>query len=346
MDRKIRKAGAQPLLTVAIPAYNVGDYLEECLQPLTTHPSDKLEVVIVNDGSSDNTVEVAEKYTKRHSNFSLISKENGGHGSAINAGLRAAKGKFFRLLDGDDIFVSKALKALLEYLEKADADIILTDYTEFYMSTGTKKPINNYLAMQPKTEYSLDSTEVATFFSKIGPLLSTTTFRTSLYKENPFYIDENSFYVDMEYNFFVYMRAESVVYLPENIYIYRLDREGQSMQQASLVRNYKDHEKVALRLAEELIELKKIPLHKYNYLLNTIVIPMCARHYVILTQYLHSRKLFMEFDIRLKEYPVIYDSPLVSGKIMHMHRKSRGATVAVDVILHKFGDILKRLEKK
>ena len=94
----------EKILTVTIPSYNVEAYLEDCLESfVNSEVMDDIEVLIVNDGSSDNTVKIAQRYVDKYENtFRLINKENGGHGSTINTGVREAKGKYFKVVDGDD----------------------------------------------------------------------------------------------------------------------------------------------------------------------------------------------------------------------------------------------------
>ena len=94
------------ILSVSIASYNVEKILSQTLDScLVPEIMDKLEVIVVNDGSKDGTAAVAEEYVKKApETFVLINKENGGYGSTVNAGIQAATGKYFRLLDGDDWF--------------------------------------------------------------------------------------------------------------------------------------------------------------------------------------------------------------------------------------------------
>ena len=90
----------EKILTVTIPSYNVEAYLEDCLESfVNSEVMDDIEVLIVNDGSSDNTAKIAQRYADKYENtFRLINKENGGHGSTINTGVREAKGKYFKVV--------------------------------------------------------------------------------------------------------------------------------------------------------------------------------------------------------------------------------------------------------
>lgn len=341
MRRQSNSAYPSPILTVAVPAYNVEAYLDSCLNSLIG-TDDLLEVLIIDDGSSDRTAAIARKFSRKYRHISLISKENGGHGSTINTALACARGKYFKLLDGDDYVDQESLAILVDFLKTAGADIILTDYVEYYMESGKHVPIKNYSGLTPKKQYTLRNNQ--DIFTSKGPLLSTTTFKTALFKENPFHIDEHCFYVDMEYNFFIYQRAKTLTYLPTDLYFYRLERQGQSMQRSSLEKKYKHHEKVSLRLAEELSSPRTMESPQYDYLLRYIVAPFCRSHYQLLIEYLQDRELFLAFDKKLESYPPIYHSHLVSGKIIGIHRLTGGLTIASDGLLRKFGRVLKRFE--
>lgn len=342
---KLPSAKHNPLLSIAIPAFNVEQYLEECVDSLNLAPQHKLEILIINDGSTDDTLRVAERVSSKNQNVTLISKDNGGHGSAINLALQKAKGKYFKLLDGDDWLEPAVLTEFLSFLAKTNADIVLTDYIEYYMSSGERRSVKNYEKLTPRKLYSLKSSDKNNYppFQENGPLLPSTTFKTSIFKDRPFHIDEHCYYVDMEYNFFVYERAQSVIYLPVGLYIYRLDRTGQSMHRSSLVNKYKDHEQVCIRLVEEL-DGKDHPKEQYDYLFQRIVAPMCRSHYQIVAELLKSRRAFLDFDKKLKSHPIIYKSPLVSGKIIAIHRFSRGATLPINAILRGAGKVLNRID--
>lgn len=332
-----------PILTIIIPSYNVEDYIEECLNSLIAFTYAEVEVLVINDGSTDNTTALAESYSKKYQHIKLISKVNGGHGSTINIGLQQAQGTYCKLLDGDDYVNPVALKSLVTYLSKTDADIVLNDYVEYYMASGEHQEVLNYSTITPDKVYNLNTN--GSLFKDKGPLLATTTFRTALYKDSPFTLDEKCYYVDMEYNFFIYQRAKTLVYHPSSLYYYRLDRVDQSMQQNSLIKHFTDHEKVCLRITDELEKVtNKDP--KYTYLFTHIVAPMIRSHYQLLIEHMKDRRQFLAFDKKLRNYRSLYHSSLISGKIIHMHRVGRGVTIKGNSLLRKIGGVKKRFEKK
>ena len=110
------------MLTVSVAAYNVASFLRETLEScVIPEVLDDLEVIVVNDGSTDETARIAEEYQKRYPlTFRLINKENGGYGTTVNRSIEEAKGKYFKLLDGDDRFNQKGLRQLVEFLRQTD----------------------------------------------------------------------------------------------------------------------------------------------------------------------------------------------------------------------------------
>ncbi len=103
-----------PRISVIVPCYNQGQYLDECLQSVLEQTYQNWECIIVNDGSPDNTEEIALQWTVKDSRFQYLKKENGGPSSARNAGIKVAKGEWILPLDGDD----KIDKQYLELAEK------------------------------------------------------------------------------------------------------------------------------------------------------------------------------------------------------------------------------------
>lgn len=341
---------AKPLLTVTVPSYNCEKFLMNGILSLINHPlAHKLEILIINDGSKDRTAEVGKKLEQLINSGNrpivrLIDKENGGHGSTINAGIREATGKYFRLMDGDDYFYTTEFVKLLEILESEDTDIILTNYIEDFAITATKNVPALYDFMEPGLQYDMEHMSYEGYgFWKWGPLLPTNTYKTKLLKEANFMIDENSFYVDMEYNFITYIKAATATYYPLNIYNYYLGRPGQSMSRESLIRNYRHHEKVTLRLLRELRNRKEeISSSKQNYLIHRLIIPMCKMQYMIAIEYVKKPYAFLSFDKELRDFPEFYNNPEIAGRLVKLHRKTRGNSISIDPALKRMKKVVKR----
>lgn len=250
----------EKLLTVIIPSYNVGKYLDKNIQSLVKENKniDFLDVIIVNDGSKDNTLEIGRKYEKLFPNVvTVIDKENGGYGSTINAGVSKAKGKYLRILDGDDWVNTEHLEYLLSFLEKCDSDVIYCDY-EIFNEVTLESDYQKVCNLAPRIQYDYDQTK----FIRI--VMHGQLIKTAIYKDNHIKIDEHCFYTDTEYITFAVPYISTVTYFDESIYVYRIGREGQSVSEKGWNAHEKDHEIVINSLLKQYEELNP-NISFYNY---------------------------------------------------------------------------------
>ena len=133
----------EKLLTVAIPAYNMEKYIGRCLDSITNIENTQgLEILIINDGSKDNTLTIALEYENKYSNIiKVIDKPNGGWGTAINKAIELATGKYFKILDSDDWFETKAFSEFLQLLDNINVDLVATSFSYEYASGINKSDI-------------------------------------------------------------------------------------------------------------------------------------------------------------------------------------------------------------
>lgn len=132
---------SEKILSVIIPSYNSKPYLDKCLGSLVVPElMDKIDVIVVNDGSTDGSESICEEYIEKYpDSYSLINKENGGHGSAINAGAEKARGRYMKVLDADDWFLTESIPEFIGKLENASADVVLTCHHTINITTGEIK---------------------------------------------------------------------------------------------------------------------------------------------------------------------------------------------------------------
>ena len=235
------------ILSITIPSYNVEKTLETTLNSLICPEIiDDIEIIIVNDGSKDNTLEIANKYQTQYKNsIVVIDKENGGHGSTINAGLKIATGKYFKVIDGDDWVDSNAFVLFIDELKKFNADLIFNPYTKVYTDSNTNETVD------VKISYRNTILNIKDVINQIGDYyqMHSLTFKTNSIK-NKFIIDEHCFYVDQEYILYSLPFISTIAFLDENVYQYRLGNIGQSVSIKSLQKNRNMHKQVVLHLAE------------------------------------------------------------------------------------------------
>lgn len=234
------------LLSITVPSYNAGNYLLETIPTmLAIYNLDKLEIIIVNDGSKDNTLEIANKLKSDYpETIVVVDKENGGHGSTINAGIKIATGKYFKVVDADDWVSTDNLSALIDYLATIDDDEVISPFIKVYIDTNDEENYS-YNVKNPYKTYAYD-----VFLSEVNelPKMHAITVKTDILRDNKIHIDENCFYVDLEYNTFPMPYIKTISYFDKPVYRYRLGSPTQSVSMTSYIKNIKMHETVIFSL--------------------------------------------------------------------------------------------------
>lgn len=255
------------VLSIVIPSYNVEKYLDKCVQSMLVDSIlEDIEILIVNDGSKDSTPVIAQSYVDQYpQTVRLIDKENGGHGSTINAGILHATGKYFKVVDGDDWLNTENLEKFIQLLKTRDEDVIASNFLciqdETYDILAEKRVSSNDNVYG--TVHDMDKGEITEVIKMHG-----LTIRTAILKENNITIDEHCFYVDSEYITYPMPFVKTVYYDDEFIYMYRLGRNGQSMDIKSMQRNRAMHMKVLNSLLAfydnmpEITEAKRVYIEK------------------------------------------------------------------------------------
>ena len=238
----------EKILTVTVPSYNVQAYLEDCLESfVNSEVMDDIEVLIVNDGSSDDTATIAERYVSKYENtFRLINKENGGHGSTINTGAREARGKYFKVVDADDWVSKKGIEKLVEFLKTTDCDLIINPYIETYITELSEKVIIPYKNVENNKIYMFDK-----IAQNLDIPMHSMTLKTSIIKSVGPVIDENCFYVDMEYDLYPIKYVQTICCLDYPVYYYLLGNQEQSVSKKNMVKRRAQREKVIKSLIKD-----------------------------------------------------------------------------------------------
>ena len=231
-------------LTIAVPSYNMEALLPQCLDSMADERfNGALEVLIVDDGSVDRTAEIAREYAEKWPDiFTVISKENGGHGSAVNAALERAGGKYFRIVDADDWVNKGNLLRLLQKMESAEADLILDEKTEVDHTTGAQKYFAFPKAMPSGREVPFKEISEPQFRYHLA--LHTMSVRTELLKKHQIRLLEKTFYVDSQFVLEATAFAASALVLRMGIYFYRVGNVNQSVHYLGYVKRYEEHDRV------------------------------------------------------------------------------------------------------
>ena len=248
------------LLSIVIPAYNIRDYIHrniESFQKVDDKFKDKFELLVVNDGSKDDTVEVLEQLLREENrlNIRIISKENGGHGSAVNRGIDEAVGKYLKIIDGDDWINVRDFEEYIRRLEKTSVDMIVTDYSEQHVY---KKFVKRISVVDKEDYYSSNT------LSSIFPMHGL-TYKTEIFKDNNIRLTEKIFYVDTQYTVFPLKFVKTWVYWNLDLYQYFLGRPNQSMAIENRLKHIEDHRIVTESILEFYKELNDGNLKKITY---------------------------------------------------------------------------------
>lgn len=321
----------EKILSIVIPCYNVEKFLRQTLESFVEESIlDKIEVLIVNDGSKDGTEVIGKEYEEKYpQTFRVISKENGGHGSTINIGIEECTGKYFKVIDGDDWVNTSDFKALIEKLETCEADYVITNYYEVYENSGEKVPIEykNLLKISEEKEWHGTFEEIV---GKVMPSMHAIVLKTSILKENQICLDEHCFYVDVEYVLYPLPYVETVSYYNLHVYMYRLGQITQSVSLAGFRSHIQNHIDVILHLtkfAEQYrINIEKNDEKKLSYIGKRIA-QMVGDQITIFLSYpvrnQENKERFIQFDEQLKETSAwIYELSYRESGILRVLRKT------------------------
>lgn len=231
----------QKLLTVVVPIYKVEKYINKCLDSLIV-PNEQmkmLEVICVNDGTPDNSANMAREYEKRYpETFRVVDKENGGHGSAWNKGVELATGKYLRFLDSDDWLTN--FSAFIDKLENFDVDLIFTGKRWSFEELNNDKEFM-FIGMTPEKVYDVETydwdltNEMYARYSITN--FHTCTYKTSVIKKyHPVFL-EKMYYDDQILFVLPLLSSKTFVYFDLILYNYLLGREGQTADPKVIGRN-------------------------------------------------------------------------------------------------------------
>lgn len=210
-------------ISVIIPMYNVEEFLEECLDSVVNQTKDKLEVLMIDDGSTDQSGLIAQRYSEKYENFKYLPKKNGGLGNARNYGVPFATGEYIIFLDSDDVVPSDAYQKMYDKAKQYDSDMVIGRVWRF----NSKKKMPSWLHERAFSDF-----EVKTHILQNPNLIYDTTswnklIKRSFYIENDFKFPENILYEDIPVTIPMHFLANNVAMVPDVCYLWRV-RDGAS----------------------------------------------------------------------------------------------------------------------
>jgi FkbM family methyltransferase len=222
-------APAAPKVSVVVPVYNVQHYLRQCLDSLAGQTFTDLEVILVDDGSTDESPAVMDGFARRHPNVRCIHKPNGGCASARNAGLRAARGEYVAFFDADDWAAPGMFQELYARAVLTRADIIQCGWSRYFQSDGLIEPADEKW-VEDLVGAAGNRFAGARALLLLQPTIWRRLYRTALLRDNDIaFPEEVRMYDDAPFQFMVFACSRTVAVVNKHLYYYRLQRPGQDV---------------------------------------------------------------------------------------------------------------------
>ena len=313
------------MISIIIPIYNVEKYLDECLTSVMNQTYKNFEVILVNDGTKDNSIEIVNKFISKHNNIKLVNKENGGLGSARNVGINHARGKYLIFIDSDDYIEATYIEKLYTEIEKSKSDIVICGINKYYENSKNIEPVN--LEVENNKSYSSLEAIKLLFTNKIFCHAWNRIYRKELFINNNILFPEGKLYEDILPAVKLISKSKKISFIKENLYYYRI-REGAitSSKNIKAIEDYnyaidKVNKYISTSVYEESLKSEKVNFN-ISYTLSSL--DMLS----IYTDY-NKRKFYREYNIRYNKNYMEY------GIIKVLSNKDINKWVKRDYLLFK-----------
>lgn len=229
MTRGSGAAAPAPEVSVLIPIYNVERYLERCLTSLVGQTYDDFEAICINDGSTDGSRSIIQRFLDADSRFRVIDKENSGYGASMNRGLDAARGRYVAILESDDFFEPDALAVLHEAAEMNQAEVVKANFYLYWSRPEERRELFRVVDEVEAGHVLRPLDDLAVFFRK--PSIWSALYRRDFLVDDSirFLETPGASYQDSGFNFKVWASARRVAFLAAPVLNYRQDNEGSSV---------------------------------------------------------------------------------------------------------------------
>ena len=212
---KIPPSGGQPLVSLVVPVFNAGKYLTECLESIASQTVTDYEVIVVDDGSTDNSIDIATHFCESDPRFILLKSPHGGVSKARNTGIDISRGKYLGFVDADDCLHPEALESLLRVLDSTGAQVCIGKFERATRFRPKKCPPASPLVMDYTTAMKKALYQSLILNSPWGMLMERELLGCDVrFREGTRYEDLDAFYR-------FYEKATNIAYLPSTIYFYR-----------------------------------------------------------------------------------------------------------------------------
>lgn len=211
------------LISILIPIYNSEKYIEQCVNSIISQTYKNIEIICINDGSTDNTKEILENLQKKDKRIKIINKKNTGYGNSLNIAIQSAKGEYIAIIESDDHIKNTMLETLLKYTKEDETDIVKAN---FYKENNSIK--------KNSSKYFINKTTNINLFPNM--LLIQPSIWSALYKKEfliknkiKFNETKGASYQDLSFHFKTMFLAKKIFLLNEHLYYYRTNNSDSSI---------------------------------------------------------------------------------------------------------------------
>jgi len=215
-----------PLLSIIVPVYNTSSYLRECVDSLLAQSLDDLEIVAVDDGSTDDSPRILAEYATAYpGRFRLLTKANGGLADARNHGIAAATGEYVGFVDADDYVSPKMFSLMCDRASTTGADIVVCKMMGFDPESGAEFPYEE----APSEAFAASLSESPSLLVKNSPSVCNKIFRRKLFTEHDLHFPVGLAFEDLATTYSLFAHANRMEKVDEFLYFYRRARGGSIM---------------------------------------------------------------------------------------------------------------------
>ncbi len=242
-DRKKikRNSEALPLVSVVVPVYNVKKYLEKCLESLLSQSYEKIEILVVDDGSTDGSGKLCDQFAKRDKRIKVFHKKNGGLSDARNYGIKIANGKYVCFVDSDDYVKKTYVEKLYKAISENKADIAVCGFEQIVCDEGNKKS-----EVVPTARVRTGKEATIEFLTGDFNLVAwNKMYLKELFVKNEIWYPVGKIHEDNLTTYKLISKAKKVVFFSDALYVYITKRKGSITQQSSREKSLKTFEQMA-----------------------------------------------------------------------------------------------------
>lgn len=307
-------------ISIIMPVYNSQDHLKDTLDYILNQTFDDFELICVNDGSGDDSLDILNDYSLKDSRIKVFSQENKGQGSARNKGLEHCTGKYVYFMDSDDCIIPEFLELVHDNIKNNSSEIVM--FKTGNIESGNKIdtpplfPFYEVFKDADFNDFTFDYTNVRKYVLNSSFAPWTKFYKKELFdRYDDFKFNENLPYEDVLFHIKSMLRASRISFVPEYLYYYRIDNPNSSSF------NYESHIKI-FDVIDEVGEFlkkenylndfeKEFEFFKLRQITYHMITPINKEHFKLAKQYLNRIDIDENYlipDYRKKEYQIFYEN--------------------------------------